>query len=132
MGATTKYVERNQSPAKLKQKHQRSFHSKNSKSIVDDHSSFNKMDSNVVTGNSTIEPSSLSFSNDEIISPYCTPPQSPPPRPRPRTRISSAKQNKGKNIPPGKMYIITCFCRFSSLRISVSVIRNLVLKATIH
>ena len=109
MGATTKYVERNQSPAKLKQKHQRSFHSKNSKSIVDDHSSSNKIDSNVVTGNSTMEPSSLSLSNDEMISPYCTPPQSPPPRPRPRTRISSAKQNKGKNIPPGKVYIISFF-----------------------
>ena len=96
-----KYVERNQSPAKLKQTYQRSFRSKTSKSIVDDHSSSNMMDTNSAAGIHLVEPSSLSFSNEEIISPYCTPPQSPPPRPRPRTRVSSVKQNKGKNIPPG-------------------------------
>lgn len=62
------------------------------------------LDSNIAAGNHSVEPSSLSFSNEEMVSPYCTPPQSPPPRPRPRTRVSSVKQNKGKNVPQGTIY----------------------------
>ena len=59
------------------------------------------IETNVGIGTNANEPSSLSFSNGEKNSPYCTPPQSPPPRPRPRTRNTSLKQMKGKNIPPG-------------------------------
>ena len=80
-----KHSIRHQSPAKSKQK------------------GSNIIETSDVIGSSSVDPSPLRLSNGDGLSPYCTPPQSPPPRPRPRTRNTSLKQSKGKNLPPGML-----------------------------
>ena len=99
--APSKYVTKHHSPIRFNQRNESSSCHKFTKSAADIHSSSSIMPPNLIPAQ-PISPVSSSRDLDEKVSPYCTPPQSPPPQPRPRTRNPSLNLKKGKNIGAGK------------------------------